>query len=80
MLWTVEKNQSLPTCSRISVSMGFAAMGTNFLQAPDLSTPPPTFLGVGFKYKFFCMLGKHPATELYPHPFSLFPFPLSLLG
>lgn len=50
MLWTVEKNQLLPICSRISESMGFAALGTIFLQVPDLSSLPPTFLVVEFEY------------------------------
>lgn len=64
MLWTVEKNQLLPICSRIFVSMGFAALGTNFLQAPDLSSLPPTFLVVEFEYEFLCRPGKHPAAGL----------------
>lgn len=54
-----EMNQWLSICSRSSVSTGFAATGTDFLQAPGLSkSTPPTFWVLDFESQFSCMLGQ----------------------
>lgn len=72
-----EMNQWLSICSRSSVSTGFAAMGTDFLQAPDLSkSTPQTFWVLDFESQFSCMLGKCPTAEPCPHPW----FPSPCLG